>query len=217
MTKVLVLVEGQTEERFVKDILIPALAGREVHVIPTIISTKVVKSGADYKGGVTSYAQVKKEVQNLLKDTNASVVTTMIDFYGLPADFPTWNTQAECYSNVEAAEEAFRLDIGDRRFIPYFQLHEFEGLLFSAPAEIASALGLSQAQTRTLESVRASFQSPEEINHGPATHPARRLLDLNPAYSKVPYGTLIAGRAGLVQIRENCPHFNQWLERLSSL
>ncbi len=55
MRKVLILVEGQTEERFVKDVLQPYLWRVGVHAEPKIATTKRVKFGAHFKGGITDF------------------------------------------------------------------------------------------------------------------------------------------------------------------
>ena len=52
--RVLILVEGQTEERFVKDVLGPAFWDKELFFHPTILVTKRVKDGPNFKGGVTN-------------------------------------------------------------------------------------------------------------------------------------------------------------------
>lgn len=57
MRKVLLLVEGTTEERFVKAVLGPVFEPRGLVLIPTIIKTKVVPGEKPYKGGVGSYAR----------------------------------------------------------------------------------------------------------------------------------------------------------------
>ena len=66
MRKVLVLVEGSTEEKFVKEVLAPHLNNYGKHPIPTIANTKIVKSGPNFKGGVVSYKQVKRDLIHLL-------------------------------------------------------------------------------------------------------------------------------------------------------
>jgi hypothetical protein len=48
MRKVLILVEGQTEERFVKDVLQPYLWDIGVHPEPKIATTKRVKLGGHF-------------------------------------------------------------------------------------------------------------------------------------------------------------------------
>jgi hypothetical protein len=54
--RALILAEGQTEERFVKDTLGPAFFAKEVFFSVTILVTKRVKDRSNFKGGVTSFA-----------------------------------------------------------------------------------------------------------------------------------------------------------------
>lgn len=216
MKKVLVLVEGPTEERFVKDILYPHFLDLDFHIVPTIVNTKIVKSeGILYKGGWVSYQKAKNDLIRLLRSADAVAVTTMFDYYGLPSDFPEWSSDGDCYEKVRVAEEAFGADIASDKFIPYLQLHEFEALLFSSPENIADALG--RRRLGDLTNVRNSFDSPEEINHGPTTHPSKRLITMFDNYKKPLYGSIIAQRTGLRTLRESCPHFNAWLEKLEAL
>ncbi len=212
MKRILILVEGQTEEKFVKDIMNPVFDQRGLFLTPIIIRTKEVKAGPNFKGGVNSYTTIKKDAYRLLKDSDAVIVTTMFDFYRLPSDFPDWNNNGSCYDKVQSAEKAFALDINHNKFIPYLQLHEFEGLLFSAPEEISDAFG--GMEKPILQSIRNKFSTPEEINQGEETHPSKRLLNLFPRYNKPVFGSLIAGRTGMERIRSACPHFNEWISKL---
>ena len=214
MKRILVLVEGQTEEKFVKDIMKPSFDQNGLFLTPIIIRTKEVKAGPNFKGGVSSYTKMKEDTHRLLKDSDAVAVTTMFDFYGLPGDFPSWNNGGSCYDRVQSAEKAFAQDINHNKFIPYLQLHEFEGLLFSAPEEISNAFG--GMKKSILQSIRNQFSTPEEINQGEETHPSKRLLKLFPEYRKLVYGSLIAGRTGLERIRSVCPHFDEWILKLLS-
>ena len=63
----------------------------------------------------------------LLRDTSLAAVTTMIDYYGLTNDFPGKDSVGGRAGILGAAylETAFQNDINNRRFIPYFALHEF--------------------------------------------------------------------------------------------
>ena len=212
MGRILILVEGQTEERFVKDVLNPIFDKGALFLIPTIITTKVVKNGPNFKGGVNSYTAIKKDTQRLLRDSDVLAVTTMLDYYGLPTDFPNWSSSGSCYDKVKAAEKAFAEDINHEKFIPYLQLHEFEGLLFSIPTVISDTM--DRSKEAAVGSIRSQFGSPEEINQGEATHPSKRLLNLFPNYRKPLHGSLIANRTGLDTVRSACPHFNEWLTRL---
>lgn len=91
--KIMILVEGQTEERFVKNRLSPYLADKNVHIIPTIIKTKRVLRGPDHKGGVTTYEHIRDDLRRMFTDSSADLFTTMIDYYGLPDNFPGKETR----------------------------------------------------------------------------------------------------------------------------
>jgi hypothetical protein len=214
-----VLVEGQTEETFVRDVLGPHLLGFQTALHVTIISTKRIKTGGKFRGGVTGYAQVRREVRNLLEDTGAVAVTTMIDYYALPDDFPgqaNLPRGGTCYQRAEHLERAFQSEISHRRFLPYLSLHEFESLLLVLPEEIGRALPTAAA-VDLLKADIAGYASPEEVNDGPTTHPAERIRRSAPGYQKRLHGPLIAARIGLQAIRERCPHFAAWLRRLEEL
>ena len=56
MKRVLILVEGQTEETFVRDLLEPHLSRRGVFPVPILAKTKRTTSGQTFKGGIPSTA-----------------------------------------------------------------------------------------------------------------------------------------------------------------
>ena len=125
MKKILVFVEGQTEESFVREILSPFFLKKDSFVIPKIAVTKKTKSGSDFKGGIVSYNKVKREIKKLLNDSSAALITTMIDYYGLPNDFPGIKDirGKNSIEKVKFIEDYFQNDIGSQRFLPYFSLH----------------------------------------------------------------------------------------------
>lgn len=217
MTRVLVLVEGQTEETFVKEVLAPYLAPRNVYPQYTILKTQREVNRPDFKGGVISYRQIRGDVLRLLNDTAAAAVTTMLDYYGLPRDFPGRIDlpAADGYTRVTHLEAAFAADIGSRRFIPFLTLHEFEALMFADPDAIAGEFPSARAE---LHAIRNAFNTPEEINDDPGAAPSKRLKDLlADAYQKTLHGPLITMTIGIETIRRECRHFNEWVERLASL
>jgi hypothetical protein len=217
MPRVLILVEGQTEEAFVKEVLRPSLEGRAIYLIPTLAVTKFTKSGGRFKGGVTSYEKVKSDLRRLLSDTRAAMVTTMLDYYGLPDDFPGMSTRrpGDCYQRVMHVEEEFKKDIGHPRFEPYLALHEFEALLFADPAKSAFIFGTSQVLA--LERHRELSGGAERIDEGPATAPSKRIQKVFPAYQKVLHGSLAAAEIGLPTLRRECRHFDAWVTKLEKL
>ena len=89
MKRGLVLVEGQTEERFVNECLGPHLLAKGLALVPTIVKTKRAVGGAHFKGGVTGYGQVRRDLGLLLHDTShnqAEVVAQRILTTLQPAD-----------------------------------------------------------------------------------------------------------------------------------
>lgn len=217
MRRVYILAEGQTEETFLREVIQPHLWDFEIEVLVTLLITKRGKDGRKFRGGITSYEKLRREVRLLLIDRGAVAVTTMLDFYGLPEDFPgrPQLPRGSCYDRVAYLEDAFRADIGHQRFHPYLSLHEFEALLLVAPEQIGGALpGVSTVE---LASEAARFQSPEEIDEGPETHPSVRIQRSAPGYVKPVHGPIIARRIGLDAMRRSCPHFDAWLRRLEAL
>ena len=218
MKHVFVYVEGQTEETFVRDMLGPYLQSFDLYLTPILARTKRSKAGTVFKGGIVSYTQVRRDILRLLHDTSIIALTTMIDYYGLPENFPGKSTlpTGSCYERVEYLEDKFREDINHPRFMPFLTLHEFEALLFVAPDQIEAAFPARQLRC-TLCTEANQFSSPEEINEGQDTHPAARIRKYIPAYRKAVHGPLIAARIGLDKMREKCPHFARWIARLESL
>jgi len=150
----------------------------------------------------------------------------MVDLYGLGAGFPGTPAPAHL-SNMEKVrhiEAAVKRDIcdhipdfrPDRRFIPYLQLHEYEGLLFSDPTSFAA--GINQGQlAHSFQQIRDGFDTPEDINNNPNTAPSKRVLALYPGYRKVIEGTQAAKSVGIASMRMACHHFREWVEVLENV
>ncbi|HEY6292299.1 MAG TPA: DUF4276 family protein [Terriglobia bacterium] len=220
MTRVRVVVEGPTEESFVNQVLAVVLWPRRLYVTPIVVGVP------GQKGGRTNYARVKKDVLIHLRQDRSAYCSTMIDFYGLGDGFPGVPLPPNL-PNVEKVtriERAVAQDIVDTvpdlrpdvRFLPYLQLHEYEGLLFSEPAAFAN--GIYQPNLAgQLQAIRDQFPTPEDINDDPNTAPSKRVLQLRPSYRKVLDGTLAAKAVGIARMRQECPHFDDWVARLEAL
>ncbi|MDE1484662.1 DUF4276 family protein [Xenorhabdus bovienii] len=213
MIRINVFVEGQTEETFVRDVLAPYFLVQQIYLIPILAQTS-----SSQKGGITSYGKVKHQITRLCRQDPGAFVTTLIDYYGLPTDFPDYNEQQNnaASERVVKLEQAFADDIGQSNFIPHLLLHEFEALLFCQPEKFADWLDNS-APIAALQAIKSEFDTPEDINNSPQTAPSKRILAIIPHYHKTLHGPLIAGDIGLDTIRSQCPHFNQWLETLTGL
>ncbi len=222
MKNVLILVEGQTEEEFIKKLLVPKLGG--LVLIPIIVKTRT--TGAQpKKGGTVSYSECRKQLHLLLRDPTATLVSTLLDYQGLGRDFPGRAAPAGAApaARVSFVEAAMKADLGDSRYLPFLALHEFEALLFSRPEAIAEVLRQS-VLAKPLKAVRDDYGSPEEINDSPATSPSARIERLceekfgsKLVFQKRLHGPTIAEKIGLATIREQCPHFSAWLTKLEAL
>ena len=217
--KILVSVEGQTEETFVNDVLYAYFEPRHLWLQAVTLKMRAPRGAITGRGGYLTYAKIKREIQSLLQDSSALAVTSMYDFYALAKDFPGHETLPEGNGTQRVAhlEAAFRQDINNRRFYPYLQLHEFESLLFTDVRITHKTLLGDDEQLRQLIRIRQAFPSVEEINDDPRTAPSKRLLDIFPAYEKVLDGSLVILEIGLERLRAACPHFNSWLTWLESL
>jgi hypothetical protein len=61
----------------------------------------------------------------------------------------------------------------------------------------------------------AAKGSPEHINDGPDTAPAKRLAAwAGGAYRKPLHGVAICGAIGVDAMRKHCTHFNEWVQWL---
>lgn len=217
MRTVLIHVEGPTEENFVKVVLTKHLHKKNLHPQPIINSTKRLISGLKFKGGITAFPKIERELRGLLRASNAVAVTTMYDFYALPGDFPGMDEIAQLSKGQRVAhlETAFKNHINDPRFIPYLQVHEFEAILFADSAPFRQYFGAVVADG--VAAIANSVNSPEEINDQRDTSPSHRLANLIDGYDKASDGPLLADEIPLDCIRAKCPHFNQWLSILETL
>lgn len=220
MKRVHILVEGQTEETFVRTLLAPHLLRQGLAVTAILATTKRVKAGGKFRGGIVSFGQVRRDLKLLLRDSGVAAVTTMMDFYGLPADFPGMETlppqSARGARRAQHLEAALHAEFGDPRFLPYLSVHEFEALLLAEPDRLEKELPGTRLTT-ALTSAVSEAGSPEEVNDGAETHPAARIRRLAPRYRKAITGPVVAARIGLPTMRQKCPHFSAWVEKLEAL
>jgi len=224
MTRLNLTVEGRTEQEFVTRLLKPHLADFGVYAAKPRLTALAKKKGTVHRGGVQRYEPLKNDLLHWIKQDSDpdAFFTTMIDLYGLPSDFPRFseaNTRDDPYQRVAKLEEAFEEDIGDRRFIAYIQLHEFEALLFSEPEAFGHYYDQHKTQIASLVAMRDEFGNPELIDDGEDSAPSKRIGRAIPDYRgrKLMVGPLVAEAIGIQRIRQECAHFNQWLSRLEKL
>lgn len=228
MTRLLIHVEGETEEAFVNEVLASHLYGCGY----TKVSARLVGNARqrDRRGGIRAWISVRKDILNHLKEDAECLSTTMVDFYALPQTGErAWPGRAEA-AQLAFAEKAVSIEnalladicnemgngFEQERFIPYVMMHEFEGLLFSDADKLGSGIGKPELSPK-FQAIRNQFTTPEEINDSPLTAPSKRIINLVPNYEKPLMGTLAILEIGLDAIRQECPFFRKWIERLEQL
>ena len=225
--RLLVHVEGQTEESFVNEVLgLHLLAYGYGSVSARIIGNARLRRR---RGGIRPWPPVKKDIANHLREDKRCVVTTMVDFYGLPRrGSGAWPGRAEASGSTEqkashvenALSKSIATEMGpgfdDARFIPFVVIHEFESLLFSDCTAFGNGIGRPDLAPR-FAAIRSEFHTPEDINDSPVTAPSKRIEEIVPGYEKPLLGTLAVLEIGLKRIRSECPHFAKWISRLESL
>ncbi len=225
MTRLLVHVEGETEETFVNEVLAAHLYEHGY----TTVSARLVGNARqrDRRGGIRSWSSIRQDIVRHLKEDAGCRSTTMVDYYALPQSGErAWPGLAEAglrpfAEKAGTVENALReeicakmgADFDHQRFVPYVMMHEFEGLLFSDAAKLGEGIGRADLSP-AFQAIRDQFATPEEINDSPVTAPSKRIINLLPSYEKPLMGTLAVLEIGLDAIRRECPFFRAWVEHL---
>lgn len=210
MKRLYIVVEGQSEQEFIKNVVAPYFSDFEIYsVVPILIRTS--KQG---RGGFVNYQHLKNDIENLLKSQKDIVVSMLVDYFRCPelpfaVEYDNINDHSK---RVNIMEQCIAKDIPDCRFIPYIQLHEFEALLYSSNSGFECYF--SEEQAKLTEEIITEFNNPELINSSPEKAPSKRLLKINNQYNKVVDGNLIALEVGMSTILTKCPRFNAWIQSL---
>ena len=196
-----VVVEGQTEASFVKNMLAQHLFDSGVLVTEHEL------------GGRIDVHKVANEMLQYCKSYD--VVTSLVDYYGF---------RGKQQASVEELEQRICAEIRNKapggilcKMYPYVQLHEFESLLFSNVEAFGQIPEVTTAAIQHLEIVRSRFSTPESINCGEYSAPSKRIKRVIPTYQKVVNGLSVAERITLSKIRQECKRFDSWIGCLESL
>ncbi len=216
MKRVIIICEGETEREFCKKVLAPHLIKHDIFIQAPLIKRSM--------GGIVKWSILKKEIETHLMEPNV-IVSTLIDYYGLyqKHNFPKWTESekiADKNARMDFLENAMKEDISDavrHRFIPYLQLHEFEGLLFNDIQVFYDQVPKNELiGIAELKKTFADYSNPEMINNNPGTSPSHRLKRIIKGYNKLLYGHYFAEAIGIEKIKAKSPRFNQWVEKLIS-
>jgi Domain of unknown function (DUF4276) len=186
MARLLIHVEGQTEETFVNEVL-------RNHLEPNVIAARIIGNARqrERRGGIRPWPSVKKDIANHLRADGSCFATTMVDYYGLPEAWPGRARSKNLGSTEEKArcvEDAMCDDLSTEmggafnstRFLPFVVMHEFEGLLFSDCAAFSRGISRPDLEAE-FRKIREQVESPEEIDESPITAPSKRVQALVPA------------------------------------
>jgi hypothetical protein len=217
MNRIIIICEGQTEQEFCKTLLQRYFSNQNITLqVPLIKKTM---------GGIANWNVLKREIETYLRREKDVLVTTLIDYYGIKDShgFPLWAEKqaiADKNQRLDELEAAMLADMDENlrpRFVPYLQLHEFEGLLFSDKQAFYTTFNEDElAGEDELEQTFADFNNPEMINDGVETSPSHRLERIISGYEKVVYGCCLAEAIGLDKMRQKSPRFDNWLKRLET-
>lgn len=216
MKRVVIVVEGQTEQEFVNQCIAPYMFHK--YGIPSVSARLIGTPG--HKGGAVKYIRLKKDLDILIRE-NDTIISTFIDFFKLGNDFPettSCQTHKDISQRITCLEQALADATNSRFFIPYIQKYEFEALLFSSESGFRKYFG--QNGCKELEEVNRQFANPEDINS--TQPPSYRLVDIvgrheNFAYRKVLYGNILALEIGIEIMMIRCSRFADWIARLGHM
>lgn len=220
MTRILIHVEGQTEETFTNSSLAPYLYS----IGFTNVGARLVGNARARlnRGGIRDWHLVRRDIERHLRGDNGLIAGLMVDYYALPTSWPGRHSSNEVavgdrgkFVELAILDDFEQVTGITGRFEPHILLHEFEALLFSDCEKFAEAIG-QQDKAKALQDIVDKFDTPEHINDHPNTAPSKRMLSVIPGYQKPLFGSVGAVGIGLTKIREKCSSFDGWMARLEA-
>jgi hypothetical protein len=220
-----IVVEGQTEQTFVRDVLAPHMAEKGIHLFPALIGMP------GHKGGDIRFDRARNDLGNFLRQRNDTYISTMFDYFRIDSGWPGKTVVGQHIQNgntLTAVRKATIIEIATYdeivktftgcdskdRFVSYIEMHEFEALLFSDANILAEK---TEIDVSLIRRIIEAYDNPEEINDHPANAPGKRLEALKNGYRKVALGKVVSEAIGIQGIRRKCPHFDNWLTKLEGL
>lgn len=197
MVRVGISVEGQTEEIFVKKVLAPYFANKHIYMTPICMNGDV---------NIDRVASELKKISN-----SFDFMTTFYDFYGFKR-IEINETKASLENKIaQSVNEDIR-----NRLIPFVQMYEFEGILFSCPKTFAVVMRQKDIEGWAQKVLQEFNGNPEKINNSPQTAPSKRIMAVT-RYRKTTHGPLIAEQIGVEKMRQKCLGFDHWVSKIESL
>ena len=213
MKRVIFIVEGDTEISFIQKCIMPYLY-QKGFTNPMNAQKIITNRKKNKKGGNVAFDYLKNDIERVAATRNV-LITTFLDFFRLPTDFPGYTTDS---LKIEQIEEAVRENISsiiDRaKFLPYIQRHEIEALMYTNMDGFNYVVDKEESLNKLKEIIN-QYANPEDINSGSETAPSKRLMKIFP-YQKTTDGEIILEALPINDIRSKCPRFNEWLENLEN-
>ncbi|MEZ6036241.1 MAG: DUF4276 family protein [Planctomycetota bacterium] len=212
--KLFVVVEGESEKRFVRRTLRPHL---RLDPVAVEVRTGTTPHGSPAYGG-GDWTKWLADIRRCLAPQGTRRVTTMFDLYGLPPNFPNLQSCMDADTNkmATALEDVMRQQVADDRFLPFLMRHEFETLVLASLSHLRNLLPTAKhVAIDALSTVVGD--APEDVNCGEATAPSKRLIAAGIGYSKLLHGVPAVAEAGLARIVSQCPRFKAWVDQLAAL
>jgi len=223
MKRLFILVEGETEERFLRTVIYPHFINLGIHMEA---QSWITNRKLGTSGGGSSFDLIENHLRRLMsryKNDESVFFSVMIDLYKFPRQ-----------GNTIYDDDVLRISTGkdkavllqrkmwnrfsNKNFVPYVQLHEFEALLLSKPTELSV---FYTDKGKEIQALIKEIQGllPEDINETPEGAPSKRIIKHIPTYKhqKTSAGVTTAARIGLEHLRDTCSHFNAWITRLEAI
>lgn len=210
MKRLVFLVEGETEVVFVNQHIIPYLYElgykNPMHAQKIITNRRLHK-----KGGNINYQYLENDINRIIAQGNV-IITTFLDFFRLPTDFPGYSANV---ADIGIIEENIHNKLNNHSdIIPYIQKHEMEALMYSSMDGFEFVVDDDNVLDQ-LRQIVDKYNNPEDINSGLETAPSKRLLKIF-NYDKVVDGGFILEVIGIHSILDKCPRFASWLKKIEN-
>lgn len=208
MKRLVFIVEGDTEVIFINDVIIPYLYNLGFNN-PMNAQTIITNRKQHNKGGVINYEYLKNDINRVLAQGNV-IITTFIDFFRLPTNFPNFTTDSKLINEIE---DGISIDFdNNKNLIPYIQRHELEALMFIKKDGFELVIDVED-KLLLIENIIEEYSNPEDINGNPENAPSKRLERIF-KYDKVADSEIIFGMLDIQTMIDKCPRFNNWINTI---
>jgi hypothetical protein len=216
--RLMIYCEGQTEEFLVSRLIRNHLSHHGV-CVERPVSAATTRRPDGGRGGFVNWDAIRFDLTTQFAgdpDPNLRF-TTLFDTYAMPKRvlaLAGFTGPITTPPDIETVEQAIERDLAEPRFKAYLQRHEIEALVLADLDALGRVFHRDDAGVAALRAEIANFSNPEDINHGPATHPSARLATKIPSYGalKASHAFWVLAEAGLEKVRARCKRFNKWIE-----